>query len=274
MKKTQLLSSLFLLVCLCSQGFAQQRRRPQIKSLSPLYFRVYGSFTLFSPSSFRGEGSLVESLSKPLNNLTFETGTKSVADGGRAGLGFGYILNDNISIGLDAEFLFNPLIKEQVKEIKTPIAQSDDYTKSYDLRMLSINPHVVFRAISTDDFTLYNRLGICLGVPMLFEITENGKRQFRTTTSTIFGDAFKRSSITTPLGLGYMAALGGNLKLSRHLSAYLEIYTSQITLRPTKYTITTFTINGSNAQEDVAAKYNPRILVNSLGLSAGVQYRF
>jgi hypothetical protein len=246
--------------------------KAKVKPLSPFYVKLSAGYSFLTPGSYRGYvQGLIDLIGGTLAAGSSVEVKNPFGSGIRASFGLGYNINDNLSVGIDAEGLFGPALTE--RQINT--ARGIDVTNEHTIRIVTVVPHIVFKTISTEGFFLYNRVGVVVGIPYSYELLEKGKGEITLVNGgpLVLGDIFRRSEIKNIPGWGFMATLGANFKVTRHLSAYTELYSSQFTTKPDNIERKVFTFNGTPRTLS-ASDYEPRLFVNSIGLSAGMMYRF
>jgi hypothetical protein len=212
-------------------GFAQTRlpiKTDGTESIgdSKLYIKIYGSYGLASPGSYRSfdEHNIDNKVGYPVLSggvSTTQTGTNvryqhtsgGLGQGFRLGGGIGLVMSDFINLGIDADYYssgqINALSFAYLEQGNTFITSSN-ITAS----MITILPNITFKALSKPSFYIYMRLGIGVGIPTVKQdvvTTYNG--------APIISQNF---TFKGSLASGYLVSLGVQKRLTPQLRAFAE----------------------------------------------------
>ncbi len=240
----------FCLMLLCSSFVkAQEDLSPPAKIGlgNKLYLKVNAGYGFFTPGSYGALSGVSFEWKSDRVNFIYHDTTKikhsklGLGSGKRFGFGIGYIKNDFLNIGIDIEY-------NQTKGIKSSLTINADAANHYtsrdemDYRLLTITPHVVFKALAKPKFYLYNKLGVLLTLP--FQLNSSGKRSGTdkqvipnystyfngifyhdiTYTRTSSGDYFYENEDKVKLGVGLNIAFGISFRVNSRLRAFGEVF--------------------------------------------------
>ncbi|GAA4395312.1 hypothetical protein GCM10023187_02050 [Nibrella viscosa] len=238
---------------------------------SPVYVKLYGLYGLLTP------GSLLI------------TDTKGLGAGVRAGAGVGFIANDFINVGLDADLLFGDNLKKET------VAATGITTKTTDFKIVSVTPNITFKALAHPAYYIYNRLGIMVGKVLTYQTTE--EIRYASTGASVTTRVLETDFGDNSLVLGYQAALGVQFRLSEALRGFVEVVAINQSFKPKERTdIVTNTKDGKVTSTSksyyayekegergytkypdgrnvyLGPTYN--VPLNSIGVGAGLVFRF
>lgn len=246
--------------------------------------KIFGSYSITTPGSFKAPSSQTTIRSETGSTSSFKDQKKGLGSGLRAGIGLGVILNEYINIGVDAEYLSGTKLKSNssqqiygtviytntngsTSQLPDTTLSKGDYVMQHNL--LSIIPHVTFKAISTNQYYIYTRVGVIIGIPLQVKITETNNSLHTTKIPTSVNPAFPFSYFTETSvksnheyksnpGIGYQAALGIQMRISDNLRFYAEVVSNSLILHPLEYEETdntTITVNkrSTNGQPATSA---------------------
>ncbi len=192
-------------------------------SSSRVYVKLYGAYGLLTPGSFRGVSN------NDNNNVNIVKVQKLGMGGGiRAGAGVGIILNEYINVGIDGEYLKGNKISVKVDALEGYSIKTLSQT-TYEHEIVSIIPHIVFKALSRHSYYIYNRLGIIVGVPI--SVTESEDYQYQFTDTRAINDNLLQRDISVKFNgehklktsIGYQGALGIQVALAEKLRGFFEV---------------------------------------------------
>lgn len=301
----------------CASVQAQMAPTPELMPASPsgktayeaaaenkFYVKVYGFYGLLSPGGFSGQGVPPSTSStRSSGGITSRSTTKSsnfqvekaFGSGLRVGGGIGMVLNDFINIGIDGEYLLGNTATEsytitsQSRTGNNPPTNTAVYEirKDYSYRIVNIIPNITFKAVSKPQYYIYNRLGVCIGIPTQLSYTD----LLQVVGADISLEA--ATDFDKNIGFGYQAALGVQFRIGERLRGFAEIVVSSVQINVNSKTLTSaqITLNGETEQLPVkdfegnselevfgivsqADNLNLKIPVASVGLGAGLAFRF
>jgi hypothetical protein len=200
------------------------------KADSHLFFRLYGNYAVSLASSYRPTNYTT---SVDAKDFTYKSTKIGLGKGPRIGIGVGLIVNDFINLGIDVEKYWGRNITSN--SLYYFDQNGYTYTSNDDIEfkadMISLIPNITFKAISSPNFFIYNRLGIKAGIINKLEETHSY-------TNTSIDNNTNSESITTErvehefqggLPIGFVAALGFQAKLGDKLRFFTEFEFSHVT---------------------------------------------
>jgi hypothetical protein len=211
---------------------------PEPAIASKLYLKLYTGYGFLTPGSYSVQS---------VNNFTYydkngdqhdttvqSQGSKGIGGGLRLGGGIGYVLNDFLNVGLDAEYL----VGNQLSNSLTSSSDSAHFYSTTNDRMLynafTISPYIIFKALAKPEYFIYNKLGIVFTLPYTLHASGNSTNSWSYNWHPGISDSsFKSSSrgfssydgfYKTSLGIGFNVAFGINFRLSDKLRAFTELF--------------------------------------------------
>lgn len=274
---------------------------------SKWFVRVYGSYGLPMASSFRpGDFTSSSSTStgaRPTSTTTYKINRKGLGQGWRVGAGVGYIVNEVINLGIDVDQYWSGGLSA-ISELGSSGRGTITYSSTtYTAEMLTLTPNITFKAISKPGFYIYNRLGVSVGIRN--ELTQ--MQRDSTVTSSLVSGRYENLYENTyqyegGLPIGFLASLGVQVYITNNIRFFAEVQVISIANSPKKRILTSSFINGNDrfieenttSLRDREIQYvneyttepgevdngqptkeiKLRIPYASIGLSAGLAYRF
>src|ERR1700722_18860592 len=176
--------------------------------IGKFYVRAYGGYGLLTPGSYK-----TYVLASTASGESFSTVRPGLGGGFHFGGGAGYIINDFLNVGVDADYLNG---KNLVRTISAP-----DYATSSTLAhsVFSLIPNITFKAISKPNYFIYNRLGIILAIST--KLSQSGFDS-SSAANDVYGST---TNIDYMFGLnvGVQSALGAQFKLIGNFRGFAEI---------------------------------------------------
>lgn len=202
-------------------------------SISKMYVKLYGGYGIFTPGSFKVNSVYF------LHDTAVQTqGKKGLGNGLRFGGGIGFVMNDFLNFGLDAEYHKGSWTENHLN------ARIDDLnynirSSEMNYKTLSLTPYVIFKALAKPNYFIYNKLGILLTLPYTLRTSlqstnankldlENGLNTFIQNSNTTTSEEYKIS-----FGVGLNVALGANFRVNESLRIFSEIFGNYSALSPT-----------------------------------------
>ena len=223
---------------------------------SKIFIKLVGGYAFLGPGSFSGTNTT--------RGSKFEESKQKFGQGVRGGIGFGYIINENINIGLDliyhkgANLALTRNIENQRDSIGTQYIRTtnSDITTSYNYNILNIIPNITFKAISKPAYYVYNRIGVIIGLPLDLNTTYIGSTTSRTVNipPTAQYDYTNSQSYnydgnySEDPALGFQAALGVQFIVSGRLRIFTELEASSLVLIPKELIYTTYTFTSTTTK--------------------------
>ena len=269
---------------------AKAPRQPKATIEAPYYVKLYGFYGLLTPGS--QVTTSYTSGQSGMTNTGFKNNATGLGAGPRAGIGVGVIVSEFINLGIDADMLFGSTLTTENNYKGSNYTSTG--TTSTTLRVLSITPNITFKALSRPAYYIYNRLGLVGGIVMDYKTTSNSLYAPTTgaSTTTISETNYRENS----LAIGYQAALGIQFRLGESLRGFSEIVAYNQSFRPKESLYTsTSTKSGSTPTKstyiyqyktegeytttkqdgvDVYQSASSNVVMNSVGVGAGILFRF
>ncbi len=320
MKTRFLIASLAFVFCMSTSAvWAQMALQPEdqlnyfgikakqkAKAENSFYVKVYGFYGLLTPGGFGGQGAEPPTTYQYNSNntsYTYRTKSsdykvnKSFGTGLRVGGGIGIVLNDFINLGIDGEYILGTTATEsylvtgtsQQSGQQPTVIYSYNVHKDYTYRIVNIIPNITFKAVSKPEYYIYNRLGVCIGIPT--ELSFTNTQSFNYPDAPTSKYSYQTSNtLDKGIGLGYQAALGIQFRIGDNLRGFTEVVVSNLQLKSSGSDITGASYTSTDSQfpendkinepveVDPAQKrtdgLNLRIPVSSIGVGAGLVFRF
>jgi hypothetical protein len=235
---------------------------------SKVYLKVFGNYGLPTSASYRSTNYTTSVVN---NDYTFNTVKDGLGMGLRAGVGVGFVVNDFINIGLDAENYFGPTIKSSnlyYYDNQAGLVTISNTSVDYQAKIVMVSPNITFKALSQPNFFIYNRLAVKVGVAK--KVTEKTNSEYNERyIDDINVNPNPTDHITTNkqdfeytggLPYGFSAALGFQIKLTDKIRFFTEIEYTFLTYNPKKMVMTQW-INNDGTEVDLSQQ--DKILVET-----------
>jgi hypothetical protein len=243
-----------------------------------------GSTFKFYPDDVRAISVMQNGTNEPVKNSTYANPSKGLGDGFKFGFGGSYIVNDFINVGIDFDY-FNSTIKKyrdssihQTNLLVSGPTDADEHsyfernTISYNATLLSVTPHITFKAISRPKWFLYNKLGA------IITFRPNSLQKDITDVNTSMGwQGFYRDSSSSTVkkyewgiknpAFGFMGAFGGQIKLADRFRIFAEVQFSHIVFVIRKRTLTDFIVNQQHLENNFPVSMRELEFVKSFSTS-------
>ena len=242
---------MLLLTCITTTTLAQPVDEGDF-SQKRFYIKAYGGYGLLTPGSYRVESRATytyeaESTSgDPIirDTTIVSLGKNGIGGGVRFGGGVGYIINNYLNVGIDGEFLRGKTLDND--ETYEGRYSSSKTHSTLDYSVITLTPHVVFKAKSSTNYTFYNRLGILVSLPFTLDYESRDSTVSSSTGKpTGFPAAVTTSSSRTvyeaegqyeiPISFGLNVALGVQFRFTDDLRGFAEAFANYSVLQPKSY---------------------------------------
>lgn len=237
------------------------------KKESKWFVRIQGSYGLAAPGAFRPYNSYVTYPDSTRPGGAHKTNRQGLGQGLRAGLGVGYILNDLINVGLDAEVYRSRRVSSNDVSGTRHSSASATHLETrtgyaaLDASMITMTPSITFKAITKSAFYLYGRLGVSAALTRVrgVDVETSDTKILRTgsAAATIIPVNTRDETVAYyqykgGMAFGYLAALGVQMKLSDRIRFFSELQANSITYSPRKKILTKYLSNGVDLLQDPA----------------------
>jgi hypothetical protein len=207
--------------------FAQTPDLPKIQEGSNFYIKVFAGYGILTPGSYR---LVSESISFTAGAPTNVTVTKGLGAGLKYGGGLGFILNDFLNLGVDAEYI--PTTTISSSNIGSSSTESINDQSSVTYSSLAIIPNIVFKALSKPDYLIYTKLGIVITLPSTFKQHYNDTLYYASGSDAYGYREIADRNYNLNLNIGVNVALGVQVRLTSKLRAFGEIFSNYTALSP------------------------------------------
>jgi hypothetical protein len=223
----KIIFSLFVSVLVFTSSHAQTPDLPKIQEGSNIYIKVFAGYGILTPGAYR---LVSESISFTAGAPTNITVTKGLGSGLKYGGGLGFILNDFLNVGVDAEYIPTTIISSS--SIGSSSTESINDQSSVTYTSLSIIPNIVFKALSKPDYLIYTKLGIVVNLPSTFKQHYDDTLYYASGSDAYgYREAIDRK-YNLNLNIGVNVALGVQVRLTSKLRAFGEIFSNYTALSP------------------------------------------
>jgi hypothetical protein len=245
-----------------------------VKKESKWFVRIQGSYGLAAPGAFRPHNSYATYLDSTRLGSSHKTNRRGLGQGLRTGLSVGYILNDLINVGLDADVNWSGRVcaSDITDSVRRSINASTIELRSshsaLDARMITVTPSITFKAISKSAFYLYARLGVSAALStkvggVSVETSDTRIRRTGAPSAPIVpantrNETLARYQYKGGMAFGYLAALGGQIKITDRIRFFTELQANSITYSPRKKIITQYIHNGKDLSQDPSVPIKQR----------------
>jgi len=248
------------------------------KIFSNFFVKLYGSYGFLTPGSYSVQST---------NNITFydkngdqhdttiqSQGTKGIGGGFRFGVGIGYVLNDFLNFGIDAEYLIGAKLTNSLSSLSDSGYFYSSARDEMNYKAITLSPHIIFKALAKPKYFIYNKLGILLTLPYTLKTSGNSLSSWTYNWQPgVVDSSFKSSSnknstyagkYKISLGIGFNVAFGVNFRVGNNLRAFGEIFGNFSALSPSSSQVVTTT-----NQSDSIYRNNQLALVSNTTYSTG-----
>jgi hypothetical protein len=238
------------------------------KKESKWFVRIQGSYGLAAPGAFRPYNSYVTYPDSARPGGAHKTNRQGLGQGLRAGLGVGYILNDLINVGLDAEVYRSRRVSSNdvsgTLQGSTHATHMQTHTgyAALDAGLITVTPSITFKAISKSAFYLYARLGVSAALSTRVrgvgvetsdtKILRTGSAAATIIPANTRDETVAHYQYKGGMAFGYLAALGMQTKISDRIRFFSELQANSITYSPRKKILTKYLSNGVDLLQDPA----------------------
>jgi hypothetical protein len=270
-------SKIFLLILLLSitpRVFSQADDDVQSET-ARIFLKIYSSYGMFT----RGSYTLpVNTSSQNSTTIAFTEQQKGMGAGLRFGAGIGLYLNRRINLGIDGEYLKGSLItsarndqlisQKFVYDKQQPDTSISTSRSELAHNIVSIIPHITFKAINTANYYIYTRVGLIIAIPMNITQKDNVTNLHTNGTSRIGAPApggplpssydnesyyvmsvrSSESEYKSNPGIGYQASLGIQFAIRKNLAFFLEVTSNNLILQPSE-------LEQTDSKETITQKY-------------------
>lgn len=248
------------------------------------YIKAYGGYGAFTPGSYRVETRTTYpyNVGSGTRDTTISSlGKKGMGEGVRFGGGVGYIINNFLNVGVDVEYLKGNTLKSTKSYVQSNSQYRNFGNSTLQYHVMTVNPHVLFKAKSASNYYIYNKLGVLLSLPFNLDYRsyDSTTTSQTTTTNSPVPPANPTSQTTSiynyksirnvtgqykvPLSFGLNVALGAQFKIAGNLRGFVEAFANYTVLTPTDYKEVYTTISNSSTNTVVRSLPGNNITSNA-----------
>ncbi|HVM86757.1 MAG TPA: hypothetical protein VMT76_01125 [Puia sp.] len=274
-------------------GFQLSICYAQSPATDRFFIKIYGGYGILTPGSYKGN-------STTSNYENFSAGKSGAGAGLHYGAGIGFVANDFLNIGIDAELLRGKL--------RSSTSSKDAYTYSLfrqtiNYSVTNIIPNITFKALSKPGYYIYTRVGLILAISTKVKFTNfdssysegsgavsitNGKENYyfkvNAGIQTSVGVQFNITSRLRGFGemVGYiLPASPVNSKQQYLNTSYGPTFSSYTTVNNYDYTYKRYgsysavsTLNSTGGQDISSNRPSITQNINYIGVNLGIVFRF
>jgi hypothetical protein len=283
-KKSNQLILLFLLTSFLAT--AQTTNKTVVKQ-SKFYVKVYGGYGLLTPGSFR-----LTNLTGVSGQTTFEVLNPGLGAGIHFGGGIGIILSDFLNLGIDGDYLSG----KELNATSTITVNPNFATRTTKITssVLSIIPNITFKAISTESYYIYTRIGILIAVSTKSASSVLDSSYVQGNIPYPYNSTHANTEYSYGVNAGVQVAVGIQFGITDNLRGFGELVGFYLPISPTsstelstqysynspntppavtpvqQTTNTNFSSSGTFPTNAPKTTYN----VNYIGINVGLAYKF
>lgn len=173
-----------------------------------------------------------------VTDKTIEMQSYSLANGANAGVGAGYMFNQNVGAELGVNYLMGGTVTSKI--ITGTFTTTNDWKGS----MLRITPSFVV-SVPMESITIYGRMGLAVGMmPSVMNI-------YKRTDGSTSGTKEMEEKFSGGMGLGLSSAAGLGFGLSDKLHLFAELNYVSMSYRPEKSVVIKATDGGKDVLPDM-----------------------
>jgi hypothetical protein len=269
---------------------------------SKFYAKIYGGYGLGTQTSYKARNYSIVRTTTDATSINVDQNTaykKGFGTGYRVGIGFGFVANDFINLGVDAEY--HNFSDRTLSDVITTIysngkrrVENTDYI--FNGNMVRVTPSIMIKANFNPRFQLYTKLGLSLAPLFNLDYPINQTIIDSANASTF---AETKREFTFAMPIGFDGSLGFQIRLNDKLRFFSEANFYHMSAKIKKLEIVSYTVNGTDvlstlpirnkiteyvdSDTDPDSPTNPgiplkqvayKIPFTAIGLSLGVVYRF
>jgi hypothetical protein len=203
-----------------------------------IYIKFYGGYGFLTPGS-----EIISASTSSVGGGTssaFANSKVGLGAGLHYGGGVGFILNDFLNVGVDAEYLKAENISTQSTFSNSPYFSTESQLLSHST--LSIIPNITFKAFSKPTYYFYTRLGILVDIKTNLELTGDDSTYNASMGNTyVYLTKNGDQKFAYNLNIGAQVAVGVQFRISEILRGFAEIAGNFLPVSPVtlKWTFTT-----------------------------------
>jgi hypothetical protein len=250
-----------LALCFSSYAICQD---PADKAPSKFYIKLFGGYGLVAPGSYKVQSANTISYfnqNGDQHDTTVQVqGKKGIGTGIRFSAGIGYVMNDFLNVGLDAEYLAGKKLTNSFSlSFDYSSTNTSNYSATDELRYkaITLTPYILFKALAKPNYFIYNKLGILFTLPYTLHSSGRSVNPFAYNWNpSVMDSSFKANENISSqyagdyrisLGVGFNVAFGISFRVNNSTRIFGELFGNFSALSPSSSVVNvTTTTNASN----------------------------
>jgi len=194
----------------------------QKESEPNFYVKIFGGYGILTPGSFRLTS---------VSSTSFTVGTTGLGAGLHFGGGIGYILNDFLNLGIDAEYLKGNDLKASSTYFGALGSGTSNSRIPYSV--LSIIPNITFKALSKPGYLIYTRIGVLITAQTKSSSIVYDSSDLIINHPNPIVASNTTTTYTYSVNVGVQAALGLQFHITGNLRGFVELVGNYLPITPT-----------------------------------------
>jgi hypothetical protein len=197
----------------------------QKESEPNFYVKIFGGYGILTPGAFKLTST---------STTSFSVGSTGLGAGLHFGGGLGYILNDFLNLGVDAEYLKgNDLTASSTY---SGVLGSGSSHSKIPYSVLSIIPNITFKALSKPGYLIYTRIGILITAQTKSSSIVYDSSDLIINHPNPIVASNTNTTYTYSVNVGVQAALGLQFHITGNLRGFVELVGNYLPITPTSST--------------------------------------
>ncbi len=237
----------------------------KLKNQPRFVINVHSGYNIGLGSTFKFYPDDVISIKvdKSANNpevktIRYKEHSEGLGEGLTLGVGFSYIINDFVNVGMDLDYFKSTISKirdSSYSRLNTgnssigELIYNERYKISYDATLFTLSPNITFKAISTSTFFIYNKIGAIVILGPNSTQRESRDGTYKLGQQGVFRDSASYNEKRFAWGIknpafGFMAGIGAQKRVSEKIRVFTELQFSHVLYRIQNRVLTNFFVNG------------------------------
>lgn len=219
------------------------------KAPSRFYAKLTSGYGLLQPGSYKVQSNNIISYFNQNGDQHDTTvqiqGKRGIGGGLKFGAGIGYVVNDFINIGIDAEYLMGSKLTNSFNlSFDYGSSNSSNYSATDVLKYkaVTVTPYIIFKALAKPNYFVYNKLGILFTLPFTLHSSGSSVNTLQYNWNPSVMDSLFKANETInaqytadykiSLGIGFNVAFGVNFRVNNNLRVFGELFGNFSALSP------------------------------------------
>lgn len=187
---------------------------------SKFYIKGYGGYGILTPGSYKGNS--------PVSDYSnFATGNLGAGAGVHFGGGLGYVINDFLNAGIDAEYMNGKLHSSSAAD------NSNEYSffsQKINYSVTDIIPNITFKALSKPNYYIYTRVGLIIAATTKIEFTNYDSSLEKGNGEVFITNGDEKYAFH--INLGVQTAVGVQFRITEKLRGFAELVANILPASP------------------------------------------